>query len=259
MAKYKVEINGYNPQNTKKLSHEEMMECLEEYQNTKDLKMKDKMIMGNMNLVLSLIQKYQQRCDNMDDLFQVGMIGLIKAIEHFDTSLDLRFSTYAVPLIIGEIKKYLRENSLIKIPRTLRDLAYKVLQESEKYHKQYLKDPSIKELSQRLECNENMVTEALFSTYNVTSLSQEVNNDGNGIIELEDQIKDEQDDYLRLNNHLDLKKALYHLNDKENLIIQQRYYEGQTQAEIAKELFLSQAQVSRLEKQAIHKLRKYML
>lgn len=259
MAKYKVEINGYNPQNTKKLSHEEMMECLKEYQKTKDLKMKDKMIMGNMNLVLSLIQKYQQRCDNMDDLFQVGMIGLIKAIEHFDTSLDLRFSTYAVPLIIGEIKKYLRENSLIKIPRTLRDLAYKVLQESEKYHKQYLKDPSIKELSQRLECNENMVTEALFSTYNVTSLSQEVNNDGNGIIELEDQIKDEQDDYLRLNNHLDLKKALYHLNDKENLIIQQRYYEGQTQAEIAKELFLSQAQVSRLEKQAIHKLRKYML
>lgn len=258
MAKYKVELNGYDVNDCEKLSHKEMMELIKEYQETNDLALKERIVMSNLKLVLSLIQKYQQRTDNMDDLFQVGVIGLIKAIDHFDVNLDLRFSTYAVPLIIGEVKRYLRDSSTIRIPRSLRDIAYKILIETEKYNKLYHKDPSVDELAGILEVDKNIVIEALNSTNSVSSLSQEVQNDGQGMIELEDRIMDKKDDYMMLNRHLDLNKAIRHLDDKEDMIIRQRYYEGLTQMEIAREMFISQAQVSRLEKQAIHKLRKYM-
>lgn len=258
MAKYKVELNGYDVNEVERLTHKEMISLIQKYHKTNDLYLKEKIIMSNIKLVLSLIQKYQQRCDNMDDLFQVGIIGLIKAIDNFDTSLDLRFSTYAVPLIIGEVKRYLRDNSPLRIPRSLRDIAYKILIETEKYNKQYQKDPSVEELSKILNLEQSLIIEALNSTQCVSSLSQEVKNDGQGMIELEDQVRDKKDDYKVLNRHIDLNKAIRHLDDKENYIIRQRYYEGMTQSEIAQELFISQAQVSRIEKQALQRLRKYM-
>lgn len=258
MAKYKVDLNGYDINKCEKLSHKEMMNLIEEYQSTKSLLLKERIVMANLKLVLSLIQKYQQRTDNMDDLFQVGVIGLIKAIDHFDVKLDLRFSTYAVPLIVGEVKRYLRDSSTIRIPRSLRDIGYKILIETEKFNKKYNKEPTVDELSKILGIEESLIVEALNSTISVSSLSQEVQNDGEGAIELEDRIMDKKDDYLQLQRHIDLNHAIRYLDDKEDMIIRQRYYEGLTQSEIAKELFISQAQVSRLEKQAIHKLRKYM-
>ena len=145
MAKYKVELNGYDINKSEKLSHKEMMILIRKYQETNDLQLKERLIMANLKLVLSLIHKYQSRCDNMDDLFQVGIIGLIKAIDHFDTSLDLRFSTYAVPLIIGEVKRFLRDNSPLRIPRSLRDIAYKILIETEDYSKKNQREPTIEE------------------------------------------------------------------------------------------------------------------
>lgn len=258
MSKYKVELNGFDMNKCEKLTHKEMMSLIEEYQETQNLYLKERIIMANLKLVLSLAQKYHQRCDNMDDLFQVGTIGLMKAIDHFDTSLDLRFSTYAVPLIIGEIKRFLRDNSPMRIPRSLRDIAYKTLQETEKYNKQYNRDPSIEELSKNLNIDQSLILEAIHSTHTVSSLSQEVQNDGQGMIELENQIKDKKDDYRDMNTKMDLEKALNHLDQKENWIIHQRYYEGQTQSEIAEELFISQAQVSRIEKQALQRLQKYI-
>ncbi|MEE0966801.1 MAG: SigB/SigF/SigG family RNA polymerase sigma factor [Bacilli bacterium] len=258
MAKYKVELNGYDINKSEKLSHKEMMILIRKYQETNDLQLKERLIMANLKLVLSLIQKYQSRCDNMDDLFQVGIIGLIKAIDHFDTSLDLRFSTYAVPLIIGEVKRFLRDNSPLRIPRSLRDIAYKILIETEDYSKKNQREPTIEELSRKLNIDQSLILEAMHSTHSVSSLSQEVQNDGQGMIELENQIGDKKDDFLELNRRLDLKEAMRHLDEKENLIIRQRYYEGQTQSEIAQELFISQAQVSRIEKQALQRLQKYM-
>lgn len=258
MSKYKVELNGFDINKCEKLTHKEMMSLLKEYQETQNLYLKERLIMANLKLVLSLVQKYHQRCDNMDDLFQVGIIGLMKAIDHFDTSLDLRFSTYAVPLIIGEIKRFLRDNSPMRIPRSLRDIAYKTLIETEKYNKQYNRDPTVEELSSQLKIDKSLILEAIHSTHSVSSLSQEVQNDRQGMIELENQIKDKRDDFKDKNRELDLARALKHLDQKENWIIHQRYYEGQTQSEIAQELFISQAQVSRIEKQALQRLQKYI-
>ena len=133
MSRYKVEINGYTIQEYEKLSHQETMNLLDQYHQTNDENIKEKLVLSNLKLVLSLVQKYHQRVSNLDDLFQVGVIGLIKAIDHFDTSLDVRFSTYAVPLIIGEIKRYIRDNSPMRIPRSMRDLAYKALLANEEY------------------------------------------------------------------------------------------------------------------------------
>lgn len=258
MAKYKVEISGYTFENTIQYSHKEMMDLLNQYHLTKDEDIKEKLIISNFKLILSLVQKYQQRVNNLDDLFQVGVIGLIKAIDNFDTSLDVRFSTYAVPLIMGEMKRYMRESSSIRIPRSLRDLAYKTLITSEEYMKKNNREASIKELSDLLGVNEYAVTEALSSTCSVASLSQEVQNDGNGPVDLESQIPDTKNETLDLNTRLDLKEAMNHLEEKELKIIQERYFENYTQSEIAQDLFISQAQVSRIEKQALKQLKKYL-
>ena len=257
MSKYKVEMNGYQD-DYPKLTHQQTMNKLNEYQQTQDETVKEELVLSNVKLVLSLVQKYHQRTNNLDDLFQVGIIGLMKAIENFDTSLNVRFSTYAVPLIIGEIKRYLRDNSPLRIPRSMRDLAYKALLENDKFIRKYNKEPSTKELADILDVNETLLTEALSSTHNVSSLSQEVQNDGSGKIELINQIAHPHNELDHYNEHLDLQNALQILDDKEKLIIQQRYFQDHTQSEIAKELFISQAQVSRIEKQALSHLKKYM-
>ena len=203
-------------------------------------------------------QKYHQRVSNLDDLFQVGVIGLIKAIENFDTSLDVRFSTYAVPLIIGEIKRYIRDNSSMRIPRSMRDIAYKALMANEEFMKKNQREASTKELSKLLKIDEYLLVEALSSTNSVTSLSQEVQNDGNGQIDLESQIPDRKNQMEDMQNRIDLHSAMNRLDEKELQIILERYFLDHTQSEIAKELFVSQAQVSRLEKQALSHLKKYM-
>lgn len=258
MSKYQVEMNGYSFQDYQKLSHRETMDLLDQYHETKDEKVKETLVLSNLKLVLSLAQKYHQRVQNLDDLFQVGVIGLIKAIENFDTSLDLRFSTYAVPLILGEIKRYIRDNSPIRIPRSMRDIAYKALLANEEYMKKYHKDATTKQLSQLLNIDEYVLVEALSSTHGVASLSQEVQSDGSGAIDLESQIPDHRREMDDLNDRIDLREAMNRLDEKELQIIKERYFLGQTQSEIAKELFISQAQVSRLEKKALSHLKKYM-
>ena len=259
MSRYKVEINGYTIQEYEKLSHQETMNLLDQYHQTNDENIKEKLVLSNLKLVLSLVQKYHQRVSNLDDLFQVGVIGLIKAIDHFDTSLDVRFSTYAVPLIIGEIKRYIRDNSPMRIPRSMRDLAYKALLANEEYMKKHHKEASTKELSKILDVDEFLLVEALSSTNSVTSLSQEVQNDGNGQIDLESQIPDRKNQMEDMQNSIDVYEAMNHLDEKELQIINERYFKGHTQSEIAKELFISQAQVSRIEKQALSHLKKYMV
>lgn len=258
MSKYKVEMNGLLNQEYDKLSHQQMMQMLDQYHHTKDENIKEKLVLSNLKLVLSLVQKYHQRVSNLDDLFQVGVIGLIKAIDNFDTSLDVRFSTYAVPLILGEIKRYIRDNSPMRIPRSMRDLAYKALLANEEYTKKHNREATTAELSQILDVDEYQLVEALSSTNGVTSLSQEVQNDGNGPIDLESQIPDRKNQMENMQNNIDLYEAMNYLDEKELQIIQERYFKGHTQSEIAKELFISQAQVSRIEKQALSQLKKYM-
>lgn len=258
MSKYKVEMNGFQIQDCEKLSHQQTMQLLDGYHQSHDEKIKERLVLANLKLVLSLVQKYHQRVSNLDDLFQVGVIGLIKAIENFDTSLDVRFSTYAVPLIIGEIKRYIRDNSSMRIPRSMRDIAYKALMANEEFMKKNQREASTKELSKILKIDEYLLVEALSSTNSVTSLSQEVQNDSNGQIDLESQIPDRKNQMEDMQNRIDLHSAMNHLDEKELQIILERYFLDHTQSEIAKELFISQAQVSRLEKQALSHLKKYM-
>lgn len=258
MSKYKVEMNGYSFQDYQKLTHKQTMALLDEYHETGDEQAKEKLVLSNLKLVLSLAQKYHQRVQNLDDLFQVGVIGLIKAIENFDTSLELRFSTYAVPLILGEMKRYIRDNSPMRIPRSMRDIAYKALLANEEYMKKYHKEATTKQLAELLQIDEYVLVEALSSTQGVASLSQEVQNDGNSAIDLESQIPDHHQEMIDLNDRIDLREAMNRLDEKELQIIKERYFLGQTQSEIARELFISQAQVSRLEKQALSHLKKYM-
>ena len=258
MSKYKVELGGRNIEKYEQLSHQQTMALLKSYQQNHDLQTKEKLILSNLKLVLSLVQKYQQRTHNLDDLFQVGIIGLMKAIENFNVDLEVRFSTYAVPLILGEMKRYLRENSPMRIPRSLRDIAYKALLANEEFLKKYNREATFEELTQVLDIDEYALVEALTSTHGVTSLSQEVQNDGNGLIDLESQIPDHRNDVREIQSMMDLQKAMHHLDKKELQIIKERYYDGFTQSEIAKDLMISQAQVSRIEKQALSHLKKYM-
>ncbi len=258
MSKYRVEINGYDIHDCRKFTHEEMMESIDKYQQTYDQVLKEQLVLSNLKLVLSLVRKYNQKVNNLDDLFQVGVIGLIKAIDNFDTSLDVRFSTYAVPLIMGEMKRFIRDNSPMRIPRSVRDLAYKALLANEQYMQKHNKEATPKELAKMLHVDEFSLIEALSSTNNVSFLSQEVQNDGQGVIDLESQIPDRRDDIQDIQNAIDLTEAMQHLDEKELKVINERYFKGQTQSEIAKELFISQAQVSRIEKHALLQLKKYM-
>ena len=257
MSKYKVEMNG-SVLNYPQLSHKETIEKLKEYHQTHDEKIKDELVFANLKLVLSLVQKYHQRVHHIDDLFQVGIIGLMKAIDNFNVELNVHFSTYAVPLIIGEIKRYLRDNSPLRIPRSLRDIAYKALQCQEKYMRKYHKEPRIDEISRILDIDEKLLVEALSSTHSVSSLSQDIQNEGEGKIELVNQIPHPHNEMDHIQNHIDLYQAMNQLNEREKQVIQDRFFDNLTQSEIADSLFISQAQVSRIEKQALAHLKSYM-
>lgn len=255
MSRYKVTISGINTSNLTVLTNKEMKELFVKLQNG-DESAKETLINGNLKLVLSIVQRFSSRCENMDDLFQVGCIGLVKSIDNFDLKHEVRFSTYAVPMIMGEIKRYLRDNQVIRVSRHLKDLAYKAFKLKEDYVHKHQKDPTTLWLAQQLNVKEKDVVDALDSVQSVISIFEPVYNSDGDELYLLDQIKDDKDEIALLENVLALKKSMSALKKKEMDIIQKRYYEDKTQTEIANELGISQAQVSRLEKNAIATLKK---
>lgn len=219
-----------------------------------DIKARDELINGNLRLVLSVIQRFTGRGENIDDLFQVGCIGLIKAIDNFDISQNVRFSTYAVPMIIGEIRRYLRDNNSIRVSRSIKDTAYRAMQVKEQLSREKQTEPTVEEIAEKLDISPGEVVIALESIVSPMSLYDPVYSDGGDTIYVLDQVGDNNDD----NNWLDeiaLKEAINGLSEREKLILSLRFMQGKTQMEVSKEIGISQAQVSRLEKGALDKIK----
>lgn len=253
----KVEICGVNTSKLKTLTEKEKRELLL-LTKKGDKKARSELICGNLRLVLSIIQRFTNRRENLDDLFQVGCIGLIKAIDNFNIELDVKFSTYAVPMIIGEVRRYLRDNNAIRVSRSMRDLAYRALSAREELQRENQRDATIDEIAQKLGEKKSAVSAALEAIVEPVSLYESVYNDGDESVYVIDQIKNSDDcDELWIED-IALKEALKKLGERERSIITKRFYNGKTQMEIAAEIGISQAQVSRLEKSAIDKIRKEM-
>ena len=256
MSKNKVEISNLNTSNIKVLSNDEMIELFKKYQNG-DLKAKEELINGNLKLVLSILKKFNNSKYNMDDLFQVGVVGLIKAIDNFDASLGFKFSTYAVPLIIGECKRTLRDNNSLRVARSIKDNAYKIMKIKDDIIKKEGKEPSIEELKKISGLDEYEISLALDSTKEPMSMFEPIYNDGGDTIYLEDQIGSIEN-YTK-EDYISLKEALKKIKEKERYILVQRYIIGKTQSELANELAISQAQISRLEKSGIDNIKKLII
>lgn len=251
----RVEIANVNTSKLQTLSQEEMKILFEKIKKG-DKEAREKLINGNLKLVLSVIQRFYGRGENADDLFQVGCVGLIKAIDNFDTSLDIQLSTYAVPMIIGEIRRYLRDNNMVRVSRSVRDLAYKVLQIKEKIMRENGKEPTIDEIAKALEVEKEDVVMSLDAIQDPVSLQEPVYNDGNDSIYIMDQVKDKKNTDETWTENITMNEALKKLNEKERMIIDKRFFAGRTQMEVAEEIGISQAQVSRLEKTAIDHIRR---
>ena len=251
----KVEICGVNTSKLKVLKNEETMELLRRTKQG-DMAAREALIAGNLRLVLSVIQKFSNRGENVDDLFQVGCIGLIKAIDNFNTDLDVRFSTYGVPMIIGEIRRYLRDNSSLRVSRSMRDTAYKVLQAKEKFMSEHQREPSIEEIAGLLDLKREDVVFALDAIVDPVSLYEPVYSDGGDTICVMDQVKDSKNTDDSWLEHIALKEAMNRLSERERHILNLRFFEGKTQMEVSAEVGISQAQVSRLEKNAINQIKK---
>ena len=254
MARHKVEIANVNTANIKVLSLEEQLELFKRYQSGDD-EAKEKLINGNLKLVLSVLKSFSGRVDNLDDLFQVGVIGLIKAIDNFDLNHEVRFSTYAVPMILGEIKRYLRDNSSLRVSRSIKDLAYKALKVKDELTFKENKEPTTLEIAERLHIPEWEVVQALNSLKDTVSMFEPIYNDGGDIIYLADQLSNDESVY-DLETKIALRNALQQIKEKEKYIILQRYMIGRTQTELAEEIGISQAQISRLEKNGLAKIKK---
>ena len=255
MARHKVEINGVNTANIKVLDNEEMTKLFSQYQQG-DVKAKELLINGNLKLVLSILKKYNNRTDNMDDLFQVGCIGLIKAIDNFDLSHEVKFSTYAVPMIVGEVKRYLRDNNSVRIARSIKDVSYKALKAKEELTNKLNKEPTVAQIAKELELSEFEVANALDSMKDTISMFEPIYNDGGDTIYLSDQLEDQKNNMRNIDEKIALKEAIDSLKKREKYIIEQRYMIGKTQMELAEELGISQAQISRLEKSGMNNIRK---
>ena len=251
----KVEICGVNTAKLKVLKNEETAELLKRTKQG-DMKAREELIAGNLRLVLSVIQKFTNRGENVDDLFQVGCIGLIKAIDNFNVDLDVRFSTYGVPMIIGEIRRYLRDNSSLRVSRSMRDTAYKVPQAKERYISEHQKEPTIEEIAQMLEIKREEVVFALDAIVDPVSLYEPVYSDGGDTICVMDQVRDSKNTDESWLEQIALKEAISHLSERERHILNLRFFEGKTQMEVSAEVGISQAQVSRLEKNAINQIKK---
>ncbi len=247
---YKVEITGVDTSKLEKLSNEEMDDLLRKIKSG-DMNARDKMIKGNLKLVLSVLKKFSERKENMDDLFQVGCIGLMKSIDNFDITIGVRFSTYAVPMIIGEIRRYLRDNGSIRVSRSYKDIAYKAISMKEELIKKNHREPTIEEIAAAIGVESVDIVLALEAIQDTISMSTPIYDNGGDVIELEDQIGSK--DYIMDNwaKEKMIKEAFSKLNGREKNIIYSRYFEDKTQMEIAEELDISQAQVSRLEKNAL--------
>ena len=253
----KVEICGVNTSHLKVLTDEEKRDLLLRTRNG-DTDARTELINGNLRLVLSIIQRFTNRRENLDDLFQVGCIGLVKAVDHFNVEMDVKFSTYAVPMIIGEIRRYLRDNNAIRISRSVRDLAYRALQVREELLSQNEKEPSVEEIATRLGEPKDAVMHAMSAIVEPISLYEPVFNDNGDALYLMDQLADTSGgDEVWLENIV-LREALKKLSDRERKIINLRFFRNKTQMEIADEIGISQAQVSRLEKATLEKIRKQL-
>ena len=251
----KVEICGVNTSKLKVLKNEETVALLKRTKEG-DMAAREELIAGNLRLVLSVIQKFSNRGENVDDLFQVGCIGLIKAIDNFNTDLDVRFSTYGVPMIVGEIRRYLRDNSSMRVSRSMRDTAYKVLQAKEKFMAEHQREPTMEEIAKMLDLKREDVVFAMDAIMDPVSLYDPVYSDGGDAICVMDQVKDSKNTDESWLEQIALKEAISHLSDRERHILSLRFFEGRTQMEVSAEIGISQAQVSRLEKNAIWKIRK---
>ena len=253
----KVEICGVNTAKLPLLNNEEMRALFVQAQ-AGDKPARDQLVQSNLRLVLSIVQRFGNRGENPDDLFQVGCIGLLKAIDTFDLSMNVRFSTYAVPMFIGEIRRYLRDNNAIRVSRSVRDVAYKALSARDELAAQKGVEPKMQEIAERLSLPASQVVFALDAIAEPVSLFEPIFNDGGDPIYVVDQVKDERESEQRWTEELCISNALACLNEREQKIINLRFFVGKTQMEVADEIGISQAQVSRLEKNALLHLRRYV-
>lgn len=252
----KVEICGVNTAKLKVLKNSEMTELLRRVRQG-DQEARRQMIEGNLRLVLSVIQRFAGRGENMDDLFQVGCIGLVKAVDRFDSEqFEVRFSTYGVPLILGEVRRFLRDSSSLRVSRSMRDIAYRVLQTREQYAREHQREPTLDEIAKLLDLKREDIVFALDAISDPVSLYEPVYSDGGDTVCVMDQVRDDKNTDEQWLEHLALREAMDHLSERERHILELRFYQGKTQMEVSAEVGISQAQVSRLEKNAISQIRK---
>lgn len=254
----KVEICGVNTSKLPLLTNEEKEMLFERIQKG-DMEARELYIKGNLRLVLSVIKRFSSSSENADDLFQIGCVGLMKAVDHFDPDRLLKFSTYAVPMIIGEIRRYLRDNSSIRVSRSLRDTAYKAIYAKEGYVRRYMKEPTVQEIADEIGIAKEDVVFALDAIQVPMSLHEPVYSDGGDTLYVMDQVSDKKNREENWVEELSLDAAMERLNERERYIITLRFFEGKTQMEVAEQICISQAQVSRLEKNALKTMRKYLL
>ena len=254
MFNNKVEICGINTTQLTLLKEKEKEELLKQVKNG-DKEAREKLVNGNLRLVLSIVQKFNNRGENLDDLFQVGCIGLIKSIDNFDINQNVRFSTYAVPMIIGEIRRYLRDNNSVRVSRSMKDIAYKAMQVKENFINENSKEPTIEEIAKEMNLNKEDIVLALESIVDPVSLYDPIFSDGGDTIYVMDQVGDKNDDKNWL-AEISIKESIDKLGEREKSILDLRFFQGKTQMEVAKEIGISQAQVSRLEKGAIDQIKK---
>ncbi|MDO4340378.1 MAG: RNA polymerase sporulation sigma factor SigG [Eubacteriales bacterium] len=257
MALNKVEICGVNTSKLPILKADEKEELFRRIKEG-DEEARELYIKGNLRLVLSVIKRFSNSSENADDLFQIGCIGLMKAIDNFDTTLNVKFSTYAVPMIIGEIRRYLRDNNSIRVSRSLRDIAYKAIYAKENYLRHHSKEPTISEIAEEIGIEKEMIVYAMDAIQNPVSLFEPVYTEGGDTLYVMDQISDKKNKEDKWIENLSLREAMQRLGERERHIIELRFYEGKTQMEVADEIGISQAQVSRLEKNALKAMKNYL-
>lgn len=257
MSGYKVEICGVNTSKLPLLTNDEKDALFRRIMDG-DMEAREQYIKGNLRLVLSVIQRYAGSNETLDDLFQIGCIGLIKAIDNFDISQNVRFSTYAVPMILGEVRRYLRDNNSIRVSRSLRDTAYKAIYAKENLMRKNMKEPTILEIADEIGVSKEEITYALDAIQSPVSLYEPVYNDGGDPLYVMDQISDKKNIEENWVENISLNEAMKRLPERERHIIDMRFFEGKTQTEVAEEIHISQAQVSRLEKNALKIMRNYL-
>ena len=255
MALHKVDISGISTSELKVLSNEEMEILFKKFKENNDMLAREELINGNLKLVLSIIKRFNNRGENLDDLFQVGCLGLVKAIDNFDLSYNVKLSTYAVPMILGEVKRHLRDNNSLRVSRSVKDLAYNILKVKEELTAKLQKDVTLEEIAKVLDTDLVSIYNALDAMKNPVSIFEPIYNDGGDTIYLYDQIAAQDKDK---DTNLALEEAINNLDNRSRHIIEERYVIGKTQMEVASELGISQAQISRLEKDAIKSLKKVL-